>query len=86
MSRDLLELDTMSFFASVSNLGTKAMSNVGLRARVFDPAGELVFEDSLIIDELPAGYQDSLLFFRALLCFLQNNAIMFLSYSVNCIV
>jgi len=60
--RELLELDTMSFFASVSNLGTKAMPNVGLRARVFDPAGELVFEDSLIIDELPAGYQDSLLF------------------------
>lgn len=54
-------LDTMGFLATVSNLGTKDMTNVTLRAFVFDPEFNQVFEDSLTIDALPAGYVDSLL-------------------------
>lgn len=54
-------LDTMDFFATVTNRGVEDLTNVRLRARVFDPAGALVFNDSLVIDVLPAGYQDSLL-------------------------
>lgn len=53
-------LDTMRFLANISNLGSKDAENVRLRARVLDPEGNLVHEDSLFIDVLPAGYTDSL--------------------------
>lgn len=54
-------LDTMFFVANVSNLGTQRRTDVKLKGVVLDPDLNPVWQDSVIIDELPAGYRDSTL-------------------------
>lgn len=53
--------DTMAFEALVSNIGNTDQTNVVLRATIFDASDNIIFRDSVLIDVLPAGYQDSLL-------------------------
>lgn len=53
--------DTMAFEALVSNIGNTDQTNVVLRATIFDAGDNIIFRDSVLIDVLPAGYQDSLL-------------------------
>ena len=59
--------DTMLFEALISNHGVDTMTNVVLRANVFNLVrigsdvfrGEDLYTDSLVLDALPPGYQDS---------------------------
>jgi len=56
-----VKTDTMGFEALVSNIGDTDQTNVVLRATIFDATDNIIFRDSVVIDVLPAGYQDSLL-------------------------
>ncbi len=54
-----IDFDTMAFSADISNLGTDPITNVVLKARVLNGAGGMIWEDSLLIPEVPVGTTDS---------------------------
>ncbi len=54
----LIFYDSMSFFATISNLGSQDQSNVVLKAWIDDIGGETLFMDSTIISEIAAGTTD----------------------------
>lgn len=56
--------DTFAFNIEMSNLGSEPIPNLVFKARVLEVMGtntQLVYEDSLVLDEFPAFYQDSTL-------------------------
>ncbi len=55
-----IDIDTMSFFAEISNLGRNAITNVVLKATVLDSVDMVVYEDSTVLESFPALYDDSL--------------------------
>ena len=54
-----IETDTMGFSADVSNLGRDERYDVVLRATVTDADDNVLYQDSVVVDTLPALYIDS---------------------------
>lgn len=52
--------DTFAFFSYVSNIGSKAVPNVVLKAEIKDVGGNVIFVDSVKVDLLDHGVKDSL--------------------------
>lgn len=50
--------DTMSFFATISNLGSQDQNNVVLKAWIDNIEGETLFIDSTVVSEVAAGTTD----------------------------
>ncbi|MEO1262370.1 MAG: T9SS type A sorting domain-containing protein [Bacteroidota bacterium] len=55
-----IDWDTMGFSGNVANLGTADATNVVLKATV-SSQGNVLFEDSIVVDNIPVGTTDSLL-------------------------
>jgi hypothetical protein len=53
--------DTMGFSADVSNIGREAQTNVVLKATIRNAQSDILYQDSVVIEELPAFYVDSTL-------------------------
>ena len=51
--------DTMGFSSDLSNLGREAQTNVVLKATVTDNEDNILYQDSVLIDELAVGVKDS---------------------------
>ncbi len=51
--------DTMGFFADLNNVGALAVTNLVLKATIRNEAGDVLFQDSILIDELAPGVTDS---------------------------
>lgn len=56
-----IKTDTMAFFAYVSNIGSKAVPNIVLKADVRNSSGNVLFVDSVLINSLDVGVTDSVL-------------------------
>ena len=54
-----IDTDTMGFSADVTNLGRDDRYDVVLKATVTDDAGAVLYQDSVVVDTLPAFYVDS---------------------------
>ncbi len=53
-----ISTDTLEFFADISNFGSQDQTNVVLKAWISNLGGDILFQDSTIVAELPAGTTD----------------------------
>ena len=54
-----IDYDEFVFTMDISNPGSVTQTNLQVSAQIFDPAGDMIFEDVLMVDDLPAGTLDS---------------------------
>ena len=54
-----IKTDTMGFFAYFSNIGSKAVTNIVLKADVQDAGGNIIWVDSVLIPSIAAGVIDT---------------------------